>query len=199
MISQTEPPPSSDRSTPRLNLTINTELCLPPPYLKLELRPPSVNTGSTAKGRCRHDIFTRNLLGIAGTNLTVRDTEAARQLMRTKHGARPLGPLGAITGYSIHRCDSCRRADDLKLTIVCPCCASSIPPNELISVVPSELLLIPNGWEPALVHYTTTFKGGANAIVCASCGDRHFADTRAPERHYWAGYGVVGLKRRESA
>lgn len=179
-------------------LRVRTIAVLRPPNLKLELRPPAINTGSTAVGRCGDLIYTRQQLGIVGTGLSVFDTAASRQLMRNKEGARPLGPLGMLTGYSIHRCDTCRRMEDLQTTIICPACAMSIPAGDPIDLVPSGAVLTTYEWEPNLTRFTTVLNGGADAIVCEHCSGRHFPNVRNLGRYVWTGRGVLCFERRSA-
>lgn len=178
---------------------IHTIVVPRPPNLQLELRPPAINTGSTAVGRCGDRIFTRHLLGIVGTELSVFDTAASREFMRNKEGARPLGPLGMLTGHSIHRCDVCRRKEDLLNTIICPTCAMSIPAGDPINLIPSGAVLTTYEWVPNLTRFTTVLNGGADAIVCEHCSERHFPDVRNLGHYEWTGRGVLCFERRAAA
>lgn len=142
-------------------------------------------------GRCQHTIY-------AEYHLVVRTSVGDINLADTvKHGHhigysdhREPGWFGKRTGFSPHRCDSCRCAAVLSGSIICPCCRGVILVGDNVSLTDESRVraLHPH---PDLLPYMTTWKSTGTAVVCADCAFRCFYSRN--DDMLWNGSGVSTL------
>lgn len=142
-------------------------------------------------GRCLHTILPAHHLVIrnGGQPIEVIDTVAGQERRRTERGFRPSGWFGSRTGFSPHRCDKCKRAPELAVTIVCPCCRHTIPVGGKVSLISTETVWARTTNNADVLPYATTTADESETVVCEACGEGVFDDQN--ESGTWAGNSVV--------
>ncbi len=144
-------------------------------------------------GLCGHTILgTHSLLAFVDDGngpIEVVDTSALHEPRRDKQGIRTPGPFGAWFRISLHRCDTCKRAEELKRSIVCPCCYHTVGRGDNVSLVPTALIEHPVR-ESGLLPFSVTTEDGSHTVVCEACGADTFDDQDEPS-DVWTGDSVV--------
>lgn len=148
--------------------------------------------------RCGHPILQRykilaTMLGL-NKSLEVIDVVTARERHRNDDGMLPVGLLSRWIGVTLHRCDVCARADELRHTAVCPCCANTIPPGEQVALVGTDCITAVTR-HPELLPISMTAVNRLLTLVCADCGVVQHNDHEMDGAMIWSKWGKVTILR----
>ncbi len=124
-------------------------------------------------GRCGHTIVDAHdlIANITKTfTLEIADSALVFERRRNEYGVRPHGWFGSRFGFSPHRCDTCKRKQELEQTLVCPCCYRSITPCTLVHVAPKEsVAAIDRHGGTYLDDIATTTVDDDYFVICDDC------------------------------